>query len=1659
MQEKIQEWKNNGEQLIIGGDWNVPADSKFMQQFCTTANLKNAYNQVHNDNKSITSRYPGSKNIDFILITAGIEIGKAGYTPQAGGASEDHRAMWIEVSFKSAMGIRIPKVIHPIINRINCQDPGEVNEFNRRYAENLIYSQVPQLLGNLLSTMKVGMPLTKEQQFLYEMIDDKKVQAASSARKKSKKRFMSGVPFSADIVPYWRAIECWKLADRRHNQKNQKKGRIKSKFWKRTLKNAGVSNKDKRLFSHASCKEELSRAWRMYNREKLKSKHHRSTHLDRLADRRAKANNTRASSEIKSLRLQEESRTQHRIIKFILQKNQNNTLSFVTTTSKEGKITEYHQKAEIEEQLCRANQRKYQLAYDTPILQEPLRTELGLDGLTSNAKNITEGKYTPTTSNCYEKAWFQHMEKSEIAKADKSQVQPMTLQEYREGWKKAKEKTSSNTYGPGYSEYKAASRDEALATVELLLLNIPFQTGYSPKRWQKALDVMLPKKKNCFEVSKLRTIGLQEADFNFFCKYLGRWAMKKAEDYGHLAKEQYGSRRRHTAIKQALNKRLTMDMAMLQRVSTVFCSQDAMSCYDRISHAALALGLRRQNIPDTAIEALITTIQNMVHKVRTTFGESALTYNGDLPLRPNQGIPQGNGMGPPGWSVISSPCLELLRSNGFGARFSTPITKKLVVFVGYCYVDDTDQVEMEKYEGEEVDKILQRMQQAIDVWETSITLTGGAIRPEKCHWYILDFQWKGSEYSLTTKEDIPYELTVKDMDGKRQIIQRKEYDESEVTLGIHGSPTGDMKHQVQRMKRQSKDWADKITAGHMDRVNVAIALKTTVWRTLGYPLAATLLTKAECEDIMKPTINAALSKMGMNRHFPRDVVFGATEYQGLGIPHLYTVQSITHIQNIVNHQLNPDLTTALHKATFESLYLLLGLGHDFLTTKLPGVEEHFPNTIATNVRNFCIQNLITLQHNIEVPLLRKKDSFLMCHLTTNNVTKYEQYIANKCRLYLKILTISDMTTGDGSQVLQSIWEGKRQDLCLRGYKWPSQGAPTESEWKVWRQVLAKTICDTRRRLHQPLLQWIKVPERMWWYDPHTECLYFGKINDRSQRWIPHKRRARGGNRLYETSHQIDKIPPTCEPTICINHLSRVYFTGSATLEDTTITEQKCDTVNQRLGNLPNSLQWPLQNSFGWENYEQLKAVGQQGRLIGVTDGSYKNDRGAAHWILCDENNITIRIEGSLLSPGESSQQQSTRAELSGIYGLASIATLMAEDGVPITITIGCDSQEAIRKLDKDYTLDATTPDYDIAHSTRQLIVKTHWEWQFKHVYGHQDQDTPCDQLDTWAQLNVECDNKAGLYRTEAEVKKLNARHLPLYKPPWRILINSVNITHNSFDKIYSHAHKMSMYKYWRRHKINPGNALDEVNWCALGIAAKRSTQTRHQWQVKQATDWLPHNVNKHKWNMVQTNECAACKEAETMHHIHTCRAPMVVDHRSKTTASLRAKMKQLKTSPSIISAILSGIKSIWQESPIATSPLCVPGIDDAIESQSKIGWWALICGRWSIYWEQAQQQYLTAICSPKSSKRWQASLITLFWNTSWDLWNFRNGVDHNPNNIITNEQQDNLINQIKIQWSLGAPAEFEKIYYAEPLSKVLSLPISSQQVWLNRIKSARSAFQ
>jgi hypothetical protein len=71
---------------------------------------------------------------------------------------------------------------------------------------------------------------------------------------------------------------------------------------------------------------------------------------------------------------------------------------------------------------------------------------------------------------------------------------------------------------------------------------------------------MIAKKSNLTDIDNLRTICLFEVDANYCFKHIGRAMMKNAEHHGTIAKEQYGSRKRHRAIDLAVNKVLTNDI-------------------------------------------------------------------------------------------------------------------------------------------------------------------------------------------------------------------------------------------------------------------------------------------------------------------------------------------------------------------------------------------------------------------------------------------------------------------------------------------------------------------------------------------------------------------------------------------------------------------------------------------------------------------------------------------------------------------------------------------------------------------------------------------------------------------------------------------------------------------------------------------------------------------------------------------------------------------------------------------------------------------------------------------------------------------------------------------------------------------------------------------
>jgi hypothetical protein len=118
----------------------------------------------------------------------------------------------------------------------------------------------------------------------------------------------------------------------------------------------------------------------------------------------------------------------------------------------------------------------------------------------------------------------------------------ISMESYRNFWKKAKEKTSAYPDALSFATMKVGATDDQISEFECSLINIALKSGYSPERWRHLLDVMILKKSGITELSSLRTICLFPVDCNYAFKHIGREMMRIAEHTHSLASEQHGSR-------------------------------------------------------------------------------------------------------------------------------------------------------------------------------------------------------------------------------------------------------------------------------------------------------------------------------------------------------------------------------------------------------------------------------------------------------------------------------------------------------------------------------------------------------------------------------------------------------------------------------------------------------------------------------------------------------------------------------------------------------------------------------------------------------------------------------------------------------------------------------------------------------------------------------------------------------------------------------------------------------------------------------------------------------------------------------------------------------------------------------------------------------------
>ena len=277
-------------------------------------------------------------------------------------------------------------------------------------------------------------------------------------------------------------------------------------------------------------------------------------------------------------------------------------------------------------------------------------------------------------------------------------------------------------------------------------------------------------------------------------------------------------------------------------------------------------------------------------------------------------------------------------------------------------------------------------------------------------------------------------------------------------MAVNGSEAAEF----DKLMKKSKSWAETVRTGFLHHNDVLSVLRTTIQKTLDYPMSVIHLTKVQWETVMSPILRVALPKSGVCRNFPRAVTFGPTKFQGMGVDHPYATQVESHVVACMRHGNSESLTGKFLQQDLESHQLELGL-------PVGVFQNHFDLTggLASNTWIKRVwEELDGLDMHLaykgpDVHLHRKKDAFLMQQFLDKGHKGESLKWLNWCRMFLHAVTLSDIVTADGSKILLSAWKGELDPSRSSPFNWPRLKRPPTAWWREWQEALQELLLDRR----------------------------------------------------------------------------------------------------------------------------------------------------------------------------------------------------------------------------------------------------------------------------------------------------------------------------------------------------------------------------------------------------------------------------------------------------------------------------------------------------------------------------------------------------------------------------------------------------------------------
>ena len=1653
--QAIVDWQAAGEQLVIMGDWNEDIVGSTITNWMQVFGLKEAITARHGNQPPPTYQR-GSDAIDGVFVSPSIAACKAGYLG-FGEIPGDHRGIWVDIPQSDILGYKMSDIPTAQARRLKLDDPRVVQRYQEKLEIFLKHHNFFRRLKRLRQSCSPGTPLSPKEGKEYDALDKLREKGMKRAARKCRKLRMGGRKWSPALQQARRTILFWTLIRRR-----LRKCRVGARRIIRLKKQLGIKRPTN--IPLAEVETLLDRAYKKYKVCRSNDTELRLNYQETLANAKAAAGNTKACTMLKEMQQREKARTTYRHIRYATKIRQSGTTKIHIRTSDGFKeVTRQH---EMEKAILQENETKFhQTEARCPLLQGKLYRDLGAMGDGPQVGKVLDGTYTPPPGTSeVTKSWLRRMK---IKDPDKLKSIKTTLAQYREGWKKVNEQTASGELHMGH--FKAGAMHKTLGWADFQMSMIPMVTGYSPSRWKTGTDVMLLKAPEVYFLDKLRTIVLYESDFNHENKRLGRDAMNLALQNKQIAQEQY-SRPGRSAQDNALSKRLVFDYFRLRKQPFGMCACDLKSCYDRVVHTAASLALQRVGVPLPQIQCMFGTIQKLIHRIRTAFGLSKKSFGGSNKTfsRPPQGMGQGNGAGPTVWSILSSTIFEELHSRGFSTPFLFALSTGVFKLCGFSYVDDCDLIA----DGNTAKEVHTKLQNMLTLWDELMEVTGAAIAPDKCWWYLVDFVWSGGTWKYKDAGS-KYSLTVRDKDGIYTNLDYLKFSKAMKMVGVHLAPNGNQSQQLEALQTKATSWANLIRKSPLDESSVWIAMNQTIIKGIEYPLAATTLTENQLESVMVPIRSTGLPRSGFTRKFPHSVLYGPVGLQGLGVCNPFYFQYCRHVQDIVDQTWRGTPTGKLLISNLEAVKLEAGLYGYLFDNPVEVTWFNTTHSWVIETYKFCkTHNIVFEEPGAMVSPQCENDRALMQMFENHGYSVEELCVLNRCRLYFQVTSVSDVVDGSGTQIPICWFRDFKLPTRKSNLQWPNQGKPTQANWVLWKAALRDCLIGSNLQICPKLGLWhsdaLQYQEDWEWFLSKEQHL-IQKITMTSwKQYPPSSVRQTRRRRFYipDAQYHEQDLPQGLQRTIVTIQGDFMEASGSRSYTPQHNKEDQVKHWRQTLRLSPQS-KWTCQWLHLPRDTETCSKLLTTSHCVGVSDGSYDEEKDicSAAWILHFREGLEAKGAGIVPSPeGESSAY---RGELGGLLGqLLAIQSLEAQHQsiIQYTVQIACDGKSALFKsllTDREY-FSSRNRSFDIISHIIAVKEKLQAKIIPIHVYGHQDDLGRT--LTLLEKLNVRMDTLAKEALTCAlsdgsdilDALPIDSQGLV------QVDYEDIPITSNLAASLRYHISKdriMQWWKYKGRFK-SPVDTL-KIDWMVL-----HRTSNELSFQMSRfVSRWVSHHIGVGRMMELRQarddNACPRCghTEEDTLHVIR-CRAKSSRKAWRRGVRKLDKWLLQKRTDPQIRRAITCSIRQFNSNHPdynIYTYPTNYPHIKQCITSQARIGWQGFLEGLISTEWATAQSKHFKSCGLRRSGRRWAVELSKQVWKLVFRMWDHRNSVLFNTTAIDRMNGLDKVKQAIAKERSLGLGTLDPSFapYLQLPTTAFDNMKSIGLRRWLSLIRQAR----